>query len=89
MEDDGCHSLLEYESIAETARVLECIARSLNSVVLERTMIQREVWIGHDGEAELVRGNGGNVGNGDNGDRCKGTEDREDIVVAKEPPLFC
>ena len=43
VEDDGCHSLLAYEEVAESARVLECIARSLNAVILERKMIQNEV----------------------------------------------
>ena len=43
VEDDGCHSLLDYRSVAESARVLECIARNLNAVVLERKMIQNEV----------------------------------------------
>lgn len=43
VEDDGCHSLLDYSSVAESARVLECIARNLNAVVLERKMIQNEV----------------------------------------------
>ena len=43
VEDDGCHSLLDYPSVAESARVLECIARSLNAIVVERTMIQNEI----------------------------------------------
>jgi GTPase len=43
VEDDGCHSLLDYNNIAETARVLELLARSLNAVVLERKMIQNEI----------------------------------------------
>lgn len=43
VEDNGCHSLLDYKSVAESARVLECIARSLNAVLLERKMIQNEV----------------------------------------------
>ena len=43
VEDDGCHSLLDYANINESARVLECIARSLNAVVLERKMIQNEI----------------------------------------------
>jgi elongation factor 1-alpha len=43
VEDDGCHSLLDYDSVAESARILECIARSLNSIVVERKMIQNEV----------------------------------------------
>lgn len=43
VEDDGCHSLLSYEEISESARILECLARSLNAVVLERKIIQNEV----------------------------------------------
>ena len=44
VEDNGCHSLLDYTSVAESARVLELIARSLNAVVLERVMIQNEIF---------------------------------------------
>jgi len=43
VEDDGCHSLLDYSSVSESARMLECIARSLNSIVLTRKMIQNEI----------------------------------------------
>lgn len=43
VEDDGCHSLLDYPAISESAWVLEGIARSLNSVVLTRRMIQNEI----------------------------------------------
>ena len=43
VEDDGCHSLLDYAAVAESARILECIARSLNSIVVERKMIQNEI----------------------------------------------
>ena len=43
VEDDGCHSLLDYHAVAESARVLEHIARSLNAVVCERRMIQNEI----------------------------------------------
>lgn len=43
VEDDGCHSLMDYSECAETAKVLEYLARSLNAVVLERKMIQKEV----------------------------------------------
>lgn len=43
VEDDGCHSLMDYEACDETVRLLECLARSLNSVVVERKMIQQEV----------------------------------------------
>jgi len=43
VEDDGCHSLIDYKACAETAKVLEYLARSLNAVVVERKMIQDEV----------------------------------------------
>lgn len=43
VEDNGNHSLTDYKDCAETARVLELLARSLNAVVLERKMIQNEV----------------------------------------------
>jgi GTPase len=43
VEDGGCHSLIDYDACAETAKVLEYLARSLNAVVLERKMIQNEV----------------------------------------------
>mmetsp|Transcript_14628 Transcript_14628/g.33898 ORF Transcript_14628/g.33898 Transcript_14628/m.33898 type:complete len:692 (+) Transcript_14628:1765-3840(+) len=51
VEDDGCHSLIDYEACSETARVLEYLARSLNAVVLERKMIQNEVENTADGIA--------------------------------------
>ena len=44
VEDDGCHSLLSYEQVAESARVVEWLARSLNAIVVERKMIQNEVY---------------------------------------------
>jgi len=43
VEDDGCHSMLTYEDLSESARVVECIARSLNAVVVDRVMIQGEI----------------------------------------------
>lgn len=43
VEDDGCHSLLQYDAVAESARILECIARTLNAVVTERFIIQNEI----------------------------------------------
>jgi len=42
VDDDGRHSLLNYSTVAQSAMILECIARSLNAVVLERVMIQGE-----------------------------------------------
>ena len=43
VEDDGCHSQLSYGEMADSARLLEHLARTLNAVVLERKMIQNEV----------------------------------------------
>lgn len=43
VEDDGCHSLLDYKACMETAKTLELLGRSLNAVVLELKMIQGEV----------------------------------------------
>lgn len=51
VEDDGCHSLIDYHACSETAKVLEYLARSLNAVVVERTMIQNEVTNTPDGVA--------------------------------------
>ena len=53
VEDDGCHSLLDYPVVAESAKIIECIARSLNAVVIERTMIQNEV-VSKDGNQEAT-----------------------------------
>lgn len=72
VEDDGCHSLLDYASVAESARILECIARSLNSVVLERLMIQGEV----------VQGTNGSSG------KLVLSTNKDDLVVVEEPPLL-
>jgi GTPase len=52
VEDDGCHSLLDYPAMAESARILECIARSLNAIVTERVMIQNEIQEDGTGIAE-------------------------------------
>jgi Elongation factor Tu GTP binding domain len=54
VEDDGCHSLLSYQDVAESCRVLELIARSLNALVVERKMIQNEVKRAIDGTHELT-----------------------------------
>lgn len=53
VEDDGCHSLLDYATIAESAKSLECIARSLNAIVTERKIIQNE--IADDAEGNPVK----------------------------------
>lgn len=54
VEDDGCHSLLDYSAVSESAWVLESIARSLNAVILERKMIQKEINNDEDGNLKLV-----------------------------------
>ena len=54
VEDDGCHSVLDYTAVSESAWVLESIARSLNAVVVERKMIQNEIEMGDDGNLRLV-----------------------------------
>jgi len=48
VEDDGCHSLLDYNSVSESAKILECIARSLNAIVVRRCMIRGEVLVDRD-----------------------------------------
>jgi GTPase len=60
VEDDGCHSLLDYDACAETAKVLEYLARSLNSVVLERKMIQNELVRDDEGKPVKVESANGN-----------------------------
>jgi hypothetical protein len=81
VEDDGCHSLLDYETIAESCRLLECLARTLNAVVVERRMIQGEVVV------DDVNGNpvkkSDNSDNNDNGD-----DDDDGIVTVFEAPLL-
>ena len=55
VEDDGCHSLLDYQVVAKSCCVLEYLARSLNSVVTERVMIQNEVALEKDGGSTHVK----------------------------------
>ena len=44
VEDNGCHSLLDYSTMAHSCQVLEYLARHyLNAVVVQRTMIQDEI----------------------------------------------
>jgi GTPase len=49
VEDDGCHSLLDYATVAQSCCVLEYLARSLNAVVTERVLIVDEVVAQNDG----------------------------------------
>mmetsp|Transcript_5549 Transcript_5549/g.7995 ORF Transcript_5549/g.7995 Transcript_5549/m.7995 type:complete len:714 (+) Transcript_5549:1019-3160(+) len=45
VEDDGCHSLLDYSTVAESVHKLELLARSLNALVIKRKFVQREVHV--------------------------------------------
>eukprot|EP00571_Detonula_confervacea_P002981 CAMPEP_0172313254 /NCGR_PEP_ID=MMETSP1058-20130122/19833_1 /TAXON_ID=83371 /ORGANISM="Detonula confervacea, Strain CCMP 353" /LENGTH=754 /DNA_ID=CAMNT_0013026877 /DNA_START=288 /DNA_END=2552 /DNA_ORIENTATION=- len=86
VEDDGCHSLLDYPAVSESAWILESIARSLNAIVLERKMIQSEI-------VEVVAGNNGEDGNdeavdGDREEELSLVQDRSRVVVVEEPPVL-
>lgn len=81
VEDDGCHSLLDYSSVRESTRILECIARSLNAVVVEKLMIQGEV----------VEVNEGDKDSKENGSGIRSvirSTREEDLVVVREPSIF-
>jgi hypothetical protein len=58
VEDDGCHSLLDYNTIDESSVVLEYIARSLNCIVLKKVMVQNEVMLNVNGNGAGNRKNG-------------------------------
>lgn len=73
VEDNGCHSLMDYDACAETARVLEVLARSLNAVVLERKMIQNEIFVCPKEGRTIKKCNRGEAG---------------DVVVVLEPSLL-
>mmetsp|Transcript_19604 Transcript_19604/g.47066 ORF Transcript_19604/g.47066 Transcript_19604/m.47066 type:complete len:739 (-) Transcript_19604:317-2533(-) len=75
VEDDGRHSLLDYPAVSESAWILEGIARSLNSVVLERKMIQDEIIVEEHCEE------GGH-------DRLRLEEDALNVTVVDEPPVL-
>jgi len=76
VEDDGCHSLLSYASVAESARIVECIARSLNAVVLERLMIQGEVVAEKSGDGASDTS------------RFILSSSKEDLTVVEEPSIL-
>eukprot|EP00934_Nitzschia_sp_Nitz4_P001345 Nitzschia sp. Nitz4//scaffold1_size375055//299068//301362//NITZ4_000317-RA/size375055-augustus-gene-0.691-mRNA-1//1//CDS//3329541168//1345//frame0 len=56
VEDDGCHSLMDYSTCTETAKVLERIARSLNAIVVERRFIQGEIFRNARGDFATTSG---------------------------------
>lgn len=76
VEDDGCHSLLDYPSVSESAWILESIARSLNAVVLERRMIQNEIMERTEEK------------DGEHVDVLTLTENRDEVIVVEEPPVL-
>lgn len=85
VEDNGCHSLLDYPAVSESAWILESIARSLNSVVLERKMIQSEIEeedgkeVDNDVDVDI---------NGDAEEELRLVQDRSRIIVVEEPPVL-
>ena len=85
VEDDGCHSLLDYPAISESAWILESIARSLNSIVLERQMIQGEIIEGDENNGDV---NGDAHDNAENLLSLKLSDDRSNVIVVDEPSVF-
>ena len=87
VEDDGCHSLLDYPAISESAWILEGIARSLNSVVLTRRMIQNEI-----DEVCVVSNQG--QGNNNKDEEEEGrvvislTQDPSQVIIVDEPSVL-
>jgi hypothetical protein len=74
VEDNGCHSLLDYDDVRSSACVLECLARSLNAVVMEIKWFQNEIALQLDnetGEGEPVR-----------------VLDESQRIVVVEPPIW-
>jgi small GTP-binding protein len=67
---------LDYPAVSESAWILESIARSLNSIVLERKMIQNE--IEEDSEDE---------GTG-TGNKLRLAKDQSRVIVVDEPPVL-
>jgi len=83
VEDDGCHSLLDYPAISESAWVLEGIARSLNSVVLTRRMIQNEI-------DEVHSVDGKEAGEEENEENIviSLTRDPSQVIIVDEPSVL-
>ena len=99
VEDDGCHSLLDYNNISESAWILESIARNLNSVVVSRRMIQNEIVVSVAKEEENESGNyisdkdgvfNGTFSNNDQHDvtLLKLTDDLSNVVIVEEPSVL-
>lgn len=82
VEDNGCHSLLDYPSISESAWILESIARSLNSVVLERKMIQNEI------VERPVEEEDDDETNEERKEVLMLRDNQDEVVVVDEPPVL-
>ena len=87
VEDDGCHSLLDYTSVSESAWILESIARSLNSVVLTRRMYQNEIEE-CSGSSQHHDGVGENHNDNEDGTTLTLTKDRSRVIIVEEPPVL-
>ena len=81
VEDDGCHSLLDYNTIQESSIILEYIARSLNCVVIKKVIIQKELEL-LSGDNGIEEGNEGEVDNLDI--ECV----KNGSVIVEEEPMF-
>lgn len=96
VEDDGCHSLLDYNNISESAWILESIARNLNSVVVSRRMIQNEIVVSVAKEEDESGNNekdgvfNGTFSNNDQHDvtLLKLTDDLSNVVIVEEPSVL-
>jgi hypothetical protein len=42
IEDDGTHSMLDYEAVQQSVTILEALARSLNAIVVDKVYYQNE-----------------------------------------------
>jgi elongation factor 1-alpha len=91
VEDDGCHSLLDYDTMHESSFILEYIARSLNCVVLKKVMIQNEVRRRSDDEEEGVQ-HKDHIQDGEAKVEMENVDiecvSGEEVVKVEEEPLF-
>ena len=90
VEDDGCHSLLDYSAMAESARILETLARTLNAVVTERVMIQNEI----DADGKLIDGKAVRVSESpvfrerNTSTLTPEEEKKQELLLRKEPGVY-
>ena len=86
VEDDGCHSMLDYKSVSESARILECIARTLNAIVVSRQMIENEET--HYYEPSIFPPHNNN-NNNNNSSSNSDDEKKEDSSIHHETNVRC